>query len=242
MSDLKLVAPDQPTPLEQRLLDAVANESPSAEQRLRVRLAMGLPAVAPVPAPALPPAVGQRALLLKAAAGVVVVSAAAVALWLSGVGRSAPRVEQPVTPVAVQPAPTVPTVAAQEVAAPATPEPAARVPGDSPAKRAGKARPSNASSSAPSVESGADLSEQLRLIEAARSAVAARNASGASAALSSYRSRFPRGAFGQEATVLQIETLDLQGNHALASAQARSFLARHPNSPHVNVVQRIAGR
>ena len=41
MSDLKLVAPDQPTPLEQRLLDAVANESPSAEQRMRVRLAIG---------------------------------------------------------------------------------------------------------------------------------------------------------------------------------------------------------
>src|SRR6187431_1016284 len=93
-----------------------------------------------------------------------------------------------------------------------------------------------------SVDTRADLSEQLRLIDAARSAVAAGNAPAASAALSSYRARFPRGLFGQEAAVLQIETLDLQGNHALAAAQARSFLARHPNSPHVGVVQRIAGR
>ena len=116
-----------------------------------------------------------------------------------------------------------------EAAAPSAPELAHD--DKAPSKRGTKA----------AADSGADLNEQLRLIDAARSAVAAGNPSAASAALSSYRSRFPRGLFGQEAAVLQIQTLDLQGNHAQAAARARSFLARHPNSPHVSVVQRIAG-
>jgi outer membrane protein assembly factor BamD (BamD/ComL family) len=93
---------------------------------------------------------------------------------------------------------------------------------------------------AASASDDGDLSEQLRLIDAARSAVAAGNASAASAAIANYGKRFPRGAFGQEAAVLRIQTLELQGNHSQAAAQARSFLARHPNSPHVSVVRRIA--
>jgi len=240
MSDLKLVAPDQPTPFERRLLDAVANESPSAEQRMRVRLALGLP-VASAPLPVTP--VGRRALLLKAAGGLIVVSAG-MFLLLSGIGRKPTPAEQAVPSMATQStlvAPPATAVAPIEPAAPAAAPPTSGEHDDTvPSKRSGKVAVRASSSSAP--EDGADLAEQLRLIDAARSAVAAGNASAASAALSSYRARFPRGPFGQEAAVLQIETLDLQGNHAQAAAQARTFLARHPNSPHVNVVQRIAGR
>ena len=237
MSDLKLLPPDQPTPLEQRLLDAVANEAPSAEQRQRVRLALGLPALAvstaPAPVPVAP--VGRRALLLKLGGGLVIVSAAMVALFF-GMGRTSNADKAPTVPLVTQPiASAAPPVV---TAAPATPEPA---PSAAPPTREESA-PSKRASRAVAAESGADLSEQLRLIDAARSAVAAGNASAASAALSTYRTRFPRGPFGQEAAVLQIQTLDLQGNHAQAAAQARSFLARHPNSPHVSVVQRIANR
>jgi len=245
MSDLKLLPPDQPTPLEQRLLDAVANEAPSAEQRQRVRLALGLPALAvstaPAPVPVAP--VGRRALLLKLGGGLVIVSAAMVALFF-GMGRTSNADKAPTVPLVTQPiASAAPPVV---TAAPATPEPA---PSAAPPTREESApptreesAPSKRASRAVAAESGADLSEQLRLIDAARSAVAAGNASAASAALSTYRTRFPRGPFGQEAAVLQIQTLDLQGNHAQAAAQARSFLARHPNSPHVSVVQRIANR
>ena len=96
MSDLKLVPPDQPTPFEQRLLDAVANESPSAEQRARVRQVLGLPAVAPPVAPhgASAAPVGRRALLLKAGAGLIVVSGAMLALFLV-LGRKPSSVAQP---------------------------------------------------------------------------------------------------------------------------------------------------
>jgi hypothetical protein len=246
MSDLKLVSPEKPTAFERRLLDAVANESPSAEQRARVRLALGLPAVAPAPIPA--PAVGRSAWLLKAAGGLIVVSAAVIAL-LSG-AREPHSAEQPAAPpttqqVAASPAlaeptlavpPAVPTGAAPPSIIAEAEAPAARAPAQEPSA------PSRRASKTATPDNGADLSEQLRLIDAARSAVAAGNAGAASAALSSYRTRFPRGPFGQEAAVLQIQTLDLQGNHAEAAARARSFLARHPNSPHVGVVQRIAGR
>lgn len=262
MSDLKLVPPGQPTPFEQRLLDAVANESPSAEQRARVRLALGLPAVAPPIASTAP--LGRRVSLLKAGGGLIVVSGAMLALFLA-VGRKPNGVEKPTAASVAQAVPAVmPAVAATDpVTVPSAPEPPAvpsvAVPAlepassnaplnrDAPAPRDTRdarddgTQAKRASKVVPA-ESGADLSEQLRLIDTARAAVAAGNAAVASSALSSYRARFPRGPFGQEAAVLQIETLDLQGNHALASAQARSFLARYPNSPHASVVRRIAGR
>jgi hypothetical protein len=241
MSDLKLVAPDPPTPLERMLLDAVAKESPSAEQRLRVRQALGLPAVPLLAEPLL--RAGRRSLWLKAGASGLVVISAALLLVLSGVGRKAQPTFTPQSVAApvFQPSAPVQAVpgAAQPLAMPLPPlEPARElVPAAKPSVRS---RAASAPSAAPEV--AADLSEQLRLIEAARAAVAAGNASAAAAAIASYRSRFPRGPFGQEAAVLQIETVDLQGNHAQAAALARSFLARHPNSPHVGLVQRIAGR
>jgi TolA-binding protein len=244
MSDLKLVPPDQPTPFEQRLLDAVANESPSAEQRARVRLALGLPAVAP---PMVSSAsVARRASLLKAGAGLIVVSGAMLALFLA-LGPQPGSAEKPPAASATQ---QVPAVAATVAAADPVSVPSAAAPASEPAPSAASLNRDSRDDSVPSkragkvapADNGADLSEQLRLIDAARAAVAAGNAAAAATALNSYRTRFPRGPFGQEAAVLQIETLDLQGNHAQAATQARSFLARYPNSPHVSVVRRIAGR
>jgi hypothetical protein len=253
MSDLKLVSPGKPTPLEQRLLDAVANESLSADQRARVRLALGLAAVAPTPM--LVAGSGRRALLLKAAGGLVVVSAGMLALFLA-MGHE-PRAGNAIAPQQISPAP--PAAAAAVAATPSVAPPASSASDDGsddapaatplasapvPAVQShdDERVPSKRSSKVTAADSAADLSEQLRLIDAARSAVAAHNATAASAALSSYRTRFPRGPFGQEAAVLQIETLDLQGNHALAASQARSFLARYPSSPHASVVRRIAER
>ncbi|HYP99517.1 MAG TPA: outer membrane protein assembly factor BamD [Polyangiaceae bacterium] len=241
MSDLKLVPPEQPTPFEQQLLDAVAKEAPSAEQRARVRLALGLPAIAPSVTTMAP--VGRRALLLKAGGGLVVVAGAMLALFFA-VGRKPNSPDkQAAAPIATQQA-AAPVVATAEPA----PAPSPALPATEPAPSAAPTNaredsaPTRRASKAAPADSAADLSDQLRLIDAARAAVAAGNASAASAALTSYRTRFPRGPFGQEAAVLQIETLDLQGNHAQAAAQARSFLARYPNSPHASVVRRIAGR
>lgn len=241
MSDLKLVAPHEPTALERQLLNAATNESPSAEQRLRVRLALGLPAFAPTAAPVAQ--AGRRALVLKGAAGALIVMSAAL-LWFSGIGRT-PELH-PVLDTSSIAVPSAASLPEQSLRAPEAlvqPVPAIvpSVDAASDTKRVTQQAARSAAAAPPSA-SGEDLSEQLRLIDAARTAVATGNATSASAAIASYTSRFPRGIFGQEAAVLRIETVDLQGNHAQAAALARSFLARHPNSPHVNVVQRIASR
>jgi outer membrane protein assembly factor BamD (BamD/ComL family) len=96
----------------------------------------------------------------------------------------------------------------------------------------------SASSSVPS----ADLGEQIRLIEAARAGVAAHDAKAAMAALDTYAAKFPRGSFGQEAMVLRIRAIDQSGNLPRATALAKSFVARFPNSPHVARLKPIAER
>ncbi len=239
MSDLKLVAPDQPTPLERLLLDAAANESPSVEQRMRVRQALGLAAVAIVPVPTA--SSGRSLTLGKAAIGLAIAGSAVVVALLFGVThKPAPLVSNalPVAaPAAVLKTPS--TLAPEPVASPL---PAVEGEGD---QQVATSAPPKVAKVAPSASTRAsssdDLSEQLRLIDAARTAVAAGNTSAASQALSSYNSKFPRGSFGQEASVLRIETIDLQGNHTQAAQLARNFLAAHPNSPHVGLVKRIAG-
>lgn len=243
MSDLKLLSPDKPTPLERLLIDAVVKESPSAAQRLRVREALGLPAV--VAAPPLP-RVSRAALWIKGAVvGAIVVSA--LVLQLRPQARGPLRAQAPLAGSAAQAEPPAARGAAKAIAdtvpaletAPAPLSQASAAPTSSvlaPARAHAAA-----SSRAPSSAAGDDPSEQLRLIELARRAVAAHDASGGAQALSSYSSRFPHGMFSQEAFVLRIQILDLQGQHARAAALAKAFLAQHPNSPHVSVVQRIAG-
>jgi len=249
MSDLKLVAPDQPTPLERLLMDSVKNEAPSAEQRMRVREALGLSAVTVVPAAAAPKAAARVGTAGKIAIGSVFGASAVAALFFSGVLHR-PAAQLPLKPVSAAVV-TAPVVRAAPVAAqPVAPEPViSPLPPveNSPAgngltaKSGVRAAVSSGSKTPAPADSAADLSEQLRLIDRARSAIAAGNVSAATQALSSYTSKFPHGSFGQEAQVLRIETLDLQGNHAQAASLAKSFLAQHPNSPHVSLVQRIAG-
>ena len=93
-----------------------------------------------------------------------------------------------------------------------------------------------------SASATADLSEQIRLIEAARAGVAAHDAKAATAALDAYRAKFPRGSFGQEAMVLRIRAIDQSGDSARATALAKSFVTRFPNSPHVARLKPIAER
>ena len=93
-----------------------------------------------------------------------------------------------------------------------------------------------------SAVANADLGEQIRLIEAARAGVAAHDAKTATAALNTYAAKFPRGSFGQEAMVLRIRAIDQAGDSARATALAKSFVTRFPNSPHVARLKPIAER
>jgi hypothetical protein len=114
MSDLKLVAPDQPTLLEKLLMDAVSHEQPSADQRARVRHALGLAPILALPAaakPALKPS--WHAFAKLAAGGAALAGAVAAVLFLR-----APQTPNPLhtTPPST---PQVATIPAAPVVAPA---------------------------------------------------------------------------------------------------------------------------
>lgn len=83
------------------------------------------------------------------------------------------------------------------------------------------------------------LAEEVALLDAARKALSAGNASGALDALQGHEQRFSSGALTAEAAVLKIEALAARGDHAGAAAQARAFLSAHPNTPHAAHVRDI---
>src|SRR5689334_1293458 len=114
MSDLKLVAPDQPTPLEKLLMDAVSHEQPSGDQRARVRHALGLAPILAVPLAVKPPLKPTWHVFAKAAAGAVVV-AGAVAGFLFLRAPSAPNPLHPTPVAAPVPAPVAAPVPAPVV-------------------------------------------------------------------------------------------------------------------------------
>jgi hypothetical protein len=85
-----------------------------------------------------------------------------------------------------------------------------------------------------------DLREEIRAIDAVRSALAAREPARALSLLRRYASHFPGGTFAQEATVLRIEALEQSGQHQRAQALSRDFQSKHPNSPLSERLQRLA--
>jgi len=85
----------------------------------------------------------------------------------------------------------------------------------------------------------ADIREEIKLLDQARSAVRSGNNAQALRALSKYEQRFPRGQFRQEVQVLRMEALKQSGESERASALAKKFLAEHPNSPHVERVEHV---
>jgi hypothetical protein len=69
------------------------------------------------------------------------------------------------------------------------------------------------------------LGTELRLLDAARAAVDARNPAAAQRALDSYAERFPQGHLKPEATVLGLAVLVRQGDHGTARSLGRALLA-----------------
>jgi len=242
MSHLKLVS-EEPTPLEELLLDAARTEEPSPEHRARLRAALGIGT--PAPAALL---VAENSKTAGAAwgklagfGGVLIGLAAVTIGGLPVLGQH--RSAVPTTASQVFSARTLPTAA--KVAPPPLSEPLPSIgeertpPVGVSGSSSGALRAGRSSASAPVAS---DLSEQMRLIEAARSGLAARDATAALAALRDYSEKFPRGSFGQEAMVLRIRALDQAGDQTRASALARSFIVRFPGSPHVARLKPIAER
>ena len=85
----------------------------------------------------------------------------------------------------------------------------------------------------------ATLADEVAALQVARTALAGHDPSGAIVALDHYKSRFPSGKLGPEATVLRIDALTQRGDRATASAMGDRFLAAHPHSPYADRVRSI---
>jgi len=207
--------------LERELLGLLASERPSASLSRRMRqslVALGLLTTA-------------KTSLAGIVALVSVVTVGAGATWVAQHQRVDAR---------TLPRGHVSSVVSRAVASISLVPPPASSPAPSPANEPPAASRGGAPSSASSSAAG-DLREQIALLDRARAAVRARDSSRALAELSSYGKRFPRGEFSQEVTVLKIEALVQNGQMDAARSLGRRFLASHPESPHVERIERMIG-
>jgi hypothetical protein len=139
--------------------------------------------------------------------------------------------------VSVAPAPAA-TTPAMGPAARAVELPGAPVDTSLPANEASETKATPAPQPAQPAVS-ATLADEVAALQVARTALAAHDPSGAIVALDRYKSRFPSGKLGPEATVLRIDALNQRGDRAAASALGDRFLAAHPNSPYADRVRSI---
>ena len=106
--------------------------------------------------------------------------------------------------------------------------------------RAIRARERTVASDSVRNASGPDLREEIRLLDLARNAVKGQKPQDALTSLDVYSTRFPAGAFRQEASILRMQALAQRGDVSQASSIAKQFVESHPNSPYVRRASDIA--
>jgi hypothetical protein len=241
VNDPRRLLHDAPSELEAELLRSVASERPTFEHRTRVRQAMGL-----APGGSIPPAAGVGSFGAGKMAALGLVAAGAIAALLARGTLRHETAAPPGTAVEMVAAPAPTTVAVEPAAAvePTQILPSAGAP-PSPTPRATAIIPSRPTRDSKNVvtesETTSNIQDQIALIDAAHAAVKRHDASAALSSVDTYTSRYPGGLFDQEATVIRIEALDQSGIHARAASLARTFLAKHPTTPHAKRLERIAG-
>ena len=233
MKDPRRLLEGDGTDFERALLGAVADERPPADLERRMRIGIGLVGAgvgASAVAKAAPASWGQAVVASIVAAGLAVGGA-----FVAFGGSEEPEPPAPPSVPAPPPAPEPAPEAEEATVAEPAPEPVKA--SDLPAKPSPKAaEPAKKGATAPDVE------EEIRLLDQARSAVRGGSSSQALALLKRYEQRFPRGQLRQEVAVLRMEALYQSGDKERASALGRKFLSEHPNSPHVERVERVTGK
>jgi hypothetical protein len=222
------------TALERKLLQAMAEERPSPE--LSSAMARGLTTGGAIVG------VGKSVGLATLGKG-----SALLALALALGAGAAAVLSSPSTPTTSS-APPASTHAAQASAPSAQPSSAEA---DAHDERSPVPTQPSASSSTDKVSRSAsaevrpratsDIAAEIRLLDAAKRHLQGGRLTEAMAALDEYRSRFPKGALGQEATVLRIEALEKSGQHGTAQTLARRFVRKHRSSTYVARVSRLVG-
>ncbi|MFL5304422.1 MAG: hypothetical protein ACJ8F1_04385 [Polyangia bacterium] len=215
----RLLARDA-TDFERRVLEAALAKEPPPGSSARIAKALGVTLTATGALPS-----GSALAAKKVAGGTAAAHApAAVTPWLpvavvgllcavGAVGLHAWR-SAPVAPAGASAAPTVEATPALPEAAPSSVT----------------VSPEVAPQSARLSEVGADLHEQIALLDAARTAVAHDDARRALQVLGRYEGKYPSGSFRPEAAALRIEALVKVGRRAEARALASQFVAEHHGS------------
>lgn len=229
------------TELERRVLAAASREEPSRELRERMAAALGI--AAPAPPLSQQPSPRSEVLATKSAAGllpwasgaVLVLSLGAAVLFLRPGSRLA---------VSNSVASTAPSASPQIAERHGAPLPAASTGEPSSLDRNVTSAPAlSAARSAPVVRgsAGADLSEQIRLIDAARAAVASGAGARALELVRQYQGRHASGSFSPEAAALKIEALTQVGRTSEARAQAEKFVRDHRGTALAKRVAQLTG-
>jgi outer membrane protein assembly factor BamD (BamD/ComL family) len=85
------------------------------------------------------------------------------------------------------------------------------------------------------------LSDEVELVERARTSLATGNVAAARSALDEHAQKFPRGVLADEASVLRVDVLATSGDHVGARRAARAYLTAHPASPHAPRLREYVG-
>jgi hypothetical protein len=85
------------------------------------------------------------------------------------------------------------------------------------------------------------FSDELATLDSARHAINAGEAARALSILDGYRTHFPVGVMGPEASILRVEALAKAGDHAAAERAAEGFLMSNPTSPYASRVRSLIG-
>lgn len=96
-----------------------------------------------------------------------------------------------------------------------------------------------ASSTPSSAPAESSLAEEVRIVDAARAALARRDPEAALEALARHRREFPGGALRLEAAVLGVRALLSTGRRAEAQAEGARVLAVHPTGPYASHVRAL---
>jgi hypothetical protein len=100
----------------------------------------------------------------------------------------------------------------------------------------------NANGASAPVATASSLPEEVRSLDAARSALAEGDARGALALLRRYDARFGTGALSPEARVLEVKALLAAGERTRAVATANRIIELDPKSPHAEAVRTLLAR
>lgn len=263
MKDPERLLESGATAAERRLLGAGAAEEPPPDGAARLAALIVPPSgggapppetVPPPAAPGAPFALGAKWVIVGA--GAAAAFGAALALSSRPAETRAPAAsgagEPSLAVPASEPSLAVPA-STPSLAVPAGAPPAdGTVQGAAPVVESAAVEPVEAVPPVPSeiprrhVESGSiggapSIAREIRALDRVRALLARGDGRRALAELDRYRVEAPRGALGQEATLLRIEALVAAGDKQGARRLAQRFLSEHPGTPHATRVRALTG-